>query len=1007
MKSVKLLLMLVGCLLGYNLVYASALADTEQSSGPIKIPYQITATAIVPGSGKVILAGYYENSAGYKQLFIGRENTTGTGLDTTFGTCYHPTATTAPLSGYTILGNDTDATLSATANWIPTAVFIDTAASLTTHYIVIVGTCQDAQNTTSPQQGFIVRLTVNGALDTTFGSATNPNQGYNLFGPSDLNLPAPTPPAAISPIVFSSVSAHYDTGLTISRYLIVGSGNPQGIVVAIQSGTTGTTNTDGQLDTTFNGTGVFTATGDTLGAAATDPVAFNSLQYYTDVAYNLNYYIAGYVKTSGILLALSIVTGTNTPPGTPTSPVALQTSFGQVPSTGGSPTGYISVPGNLLGGSAGASVVFNELIQSNTTPNDWYIIGQLDKSTAFLVSILLAGSSINSGGFNASAATVTTFGKTPGVVIINSNQLGQTGSVQFSSLIQKADRNYYISGVAGNSSFIASIINSGTAFNTAFGPVSTLGYIALSFSQVGLLEAPNITQALWDPTSPGYFYLLSSDTLDSSPGVASSVAKIVANGSALATASYTGTIPGITNPFSWLWKYIRNTGITGASGNVYVTILQTPVGQAIQLLAPSNNPLLPPAAQRLSIASTVFDMTNCIYDANANEFIIVGAVYLDNAGAAQTNAYIARFTANLIPDTIFGVTNPGPAGGSYGYQNFDASAFGGAAGDPALFFSVLLPDINGNYTVAGSVDVGGAVYEGLIAQIINNGTAIATTSATFNNPTGYKAYSSADLGGAGNNAVLTGILQNTNFYVIGMTYVTTAIIVQPLNTVASTANVGNGVIADITNLATGAINTTFAITPVTFGLTAGVHTQLSSFIQNSAPIGNYFVVVANLPGTTNGVTTTNRAGICAITNSLSGVYTTFGIGNTGYTLFDSSSFGEAVATNSMVRFENMQLLTNDDLLLLGKIVPNTAAGTPIKQTLVAQIKPTGVFNTRLDGTGYILGSTSTSLQGTMIAYSQNIISILGVDGGIFVFGSGVAGGTTNLVEIALIKRYGL
>ena len=1006
MKIVKLLLVLIGSLLGYTLVDASAIADLQQSSGPIKIPYQITATAIVPGSGKVVLAGYYVNAAGYKQLFIGRELANGTGLDTTFGTCYHPTATTAPLSGYTILGNDSDPTLSATANWIPTAVLIDTNPTLTTHDIVVIGTCQDTANTTSPQQGFIVRLTPNGALDTTFGSATSPNQGYNLFGPSDLSLPAPTPPAAISPIVFTSIRTHYNTGLAISRYVIVGSGYPQGIVVAIQTGTSGTTNTDGQLDTTFNGTGIFTATGDILGGAATDSVVFNSMQYYTDAAYNLNYYVAGSVKTSGILLALSIVTGTNTPPGTPTSPVALQTSFGQVPSTGGSPTGYISVPGNLLGGSAGSSVVFNQLIQSSAIPNDWYIIGQMDKNIAFLVSILNAGSSINSGGFNSSAATVTTFGKTPGVVIINSSQLGQTGSVQFSSLIQKVDTNYYISGVSGSSSFIASIINSGTAFNGAFGPISTLGYIALPFAQVGLLEAPNITQALWDASGPGYFYLLSSDTLDSSPGVASSVAKIVANGSVLATASYTGINHGITNPFTWLWKYVRNTGLAGSSGNIYVAVLQTPIGQAIQLLTPSNNPLLPPAAQQISIPSAVFDMTNCIYDSSVNEIIIVGAVYLNNAGTAQTNAYIARFTSNTIPDTTFGVTNPGPSGGSYGYQNFDATAFGGSVGDSVLFFSLLPPDVNGNYTVVGSVDVGGGVYDGLIAQIINNGTAIATTTATFNNPTGYVAYPSTTLGGAGNNAVLTGILQNTNFYVIGMTDVVSAISVQDLNAVTSTANIGNGVIANITNLATGAINSHFAITPATFGLTAGVHTQLSSFIQNS--LGS-FVVVANLPGTVVGGVTTNRAGICAINNGLTGLDTAhFGAGNTGYTLFDNSTFGVTpVNATSMVRFENIQLLTNSDLLLLGKVVPNTAAGNPIEQTIGAQMKPNGVFNTRLDGTGYILGSVSTSNQGTMISYGQNIISILGVDGGVFVFGSGVAGGTTNLVEIALIKRYGL
>ncbi len=995
MKIAKLLLVLVGCLLGYTVVDASAIADLEQSSGPIKVPYEITAIATknAAGAGKVVIAGFYKNSAGYKQLFVGRELANGTGLDTSFGTCYHPTATTSTLDGYTILGNDTNSALSATANWVPTAVIIDSSNN-----IVVIGTCQDSANTTAPQQGFIVRFTSTGALDTTFGSATNPNQGYNLFGPSDLSLPAPTPPAPISPIVFTSIIQYDNTPLGINSYLIVGSGNPQGIVVAIQDGL-GASTSPGQLDTTFNGTGVFSATGDTLGGAATDSVEFNSLRYYIDAAFNLNYYIAGSVKTSGILLALSIVTGTNVPPGTPTSPVALQTAFGQVPPAGGSPTGYISVPGNLLGGSSGATVVFNELIQSNLAPNDWYIIGQMGQGTAFLVSILNAGSAINSGGFNASAATQTIFGKTPGVVLINSSQLGQTGSVQFSSLIQKADHNYYISGVAGNASFITSVLNSGTGFNTAFG-VAASGYIALSFTQVGLLQAPNITQALWDATA-SKFYLLSSDTSDNSPGVASSVAKIVANGASL-DSSYSGTVHGITNPFTWSWQYKRNTVIAGATGNINVAILQTPIGQSIQLLAPSDNPLSPLASQQLSIPSIVFDMTNCIYDTKANEVIVVGALYTLVGGVTLvTNAYIARFTSNLTPDTTFGVPNPGPAGGNYGYQNFDASAFGYIANAQALFFSVLPPDANGNYTVTGSVyHTATTFYEGLIAQITSAG-ALATTN--FNNPHGYQTYTSVQLGGTTNNAVLVGILKNTNFYTIGMTDVATAIAVPALNSTA-VVNAGIGVIAQI-NPTTGALtgtHTHFQILTTTFGLTGGT-TQLSGFIQN--PAGN-FIVEANLPDTVLGMTpATNRAGICAIQSDLSALYTTFGVGNTGYALMDSATFGAATADLfSIVRFENVQLLTNNDLLLLGKVFSNSGA---VEQTLAVQMKPTGVFNTRLNGTGFLLGSTAASSQGTMISYSQNVISIVGADGGIFIFGNGVASGTTNLVEIALIKRYGL
>lgn len=993
MKIAKLLLMLVGCLLKYTFISASALADLQQSCGPIKVPYEVTAIATkhAYAAGKVILAGFYQNAAGYKQLFVGRELANGQGLDTTFGTCYHPTATTAPLSGYTILGSDSDSTLSATANWIPSAVIIDHVNN-----IVVVGTCQDLANTAAPYQGFIARFTSAGLLDNTFGSASNPTQGYCLYGPSDLSLPAPTPPATSVPINFNNIIEHIDVSLAISRYVIVGSGDPQGIVVAIQTGTTGTTNTDGQLDTTFNGTGVFSATGDTLGGDATDSVVFNGVRRYQDIAGNLNYYIAGSEKTSGILLALSVVTGATTPPGTPTFPITLQTAFGTPATTGGN-TGYISVPGNLLGGASSASVVFNQLIQGLDT--NWYLIGQMGGSTAFVVSIYVSGSSINNATFNPTAATIQTFGKVPGVVIINGSQLGQSGSVQFSSLIQKAsDGNFYISGVAGSSSFITSILSSGTAFNTAFGPLANPGYIALPYTLVGLLQAPNITQALWDSSGP-FFYLLSSNTLASSPGVRSSVAKIVANGSALATGSYTGTVPGITNPFIWSWNYLRNTNIAGATVNINVAIVQTSVGQAIQLLAPSNNPLLPLASQQISIPSTVFDMTDCLFDPTTQDTIVVGASYINNAGAGATNAYIARFTSNLIPDTSFG-------SGSNGYQNFDASAFGYTANDAALFFSVMLPDANGNYTVAGSVDVGGGVYDGLIAQITSAGD-LATTTATFNNPTGYKVYTSTDLGGAGNNAVLTGILQNTNYYIIGMTDVVAAIAVQPLNTVTSTANIGNGVIANITNLTTGAINTHFAITPATFGLTVGVHTQACSFVQAPAPTLD-FIVLVNLPATTNGVTTTNRAGICAILPALTGLDTTnFGAGNTGYTLMDSSTFGITATANSMVRFEKIQLLTNNDYLLLGKVVPNTSAGSPIEQTLVVQCKPTGVFNQRLNSVGYLLGSTDSLKQGTMTEYSENVISIVGADGGIFVFGSGVAGGTTNLVEIALIKRYGL
>ena len=241
---------------------------------------------------------------------------------------------------------------------------------------------------------------------------------------------------------------------------------------------------------------------------------------------------------------------------------------------------------------------------------------------------------------------------------------------------------------------------------------------------------------------------------------------------------------------------------------------------------------------------------------------------------------------------------------------------------------------------------------------------------------------------------------NTNFYIIGMTDVVT-IAVPSLNS-ATVVNPGNGFIANVTDFTTGVINASLAITPATFGLTAGVHTQLCSFIQTSAL---NFVVAANLPNTTNGVTTTSRAGACAILPDLSALYTTFGTGNTGYALFDSSTFGITAGATSMVRFENLQLLTNNDLLLLGKAIPNIGAST--EQTLAVQMKPTGVFNTRLNGTGYLLGTTDASKQGTMTNYSENVISNVGADGGIFVFGSVVASGTTNLVEIALIKRYGL
>ena len=68
MKIVKLLVVLIGCLLGYNGIDASALADTEQSCGPIKVPYEITAITTVPTTGQVILAGFYENALGYKQV---------------------------------------------------------------------------------------------------------------------------------------------------------------------------------------------------------------------------------------------------------------------------------------------------------------------------------------------------------------------------------------------------------------------------------------------------------------------------------------------------------------------------------------------------------------------------------------------------------------------------------------------------------------------------------------------------------------------------------------------------------------------------------------------------------------------------------------------------------------------------------------------------------------------------------------------------------------------------
>gem|GEM_PF-5440694 len=989
MKTAQLFCMLIGCIMGFVPVYA-ALADLQQSSGPLHVSYEITAITTVPGSGKIILAGFYKNIRGRRQLFIARENATGTGLDATFGTCYTPPASGAiALNGYTVIGNDVFSTLSATVDWVPSAIMIDDVGN-----IVIVGTAQDQNVPAAPQEGFIVRLTSAGALDTTFGSVDIPTQGYNLFSASDLGLPiSPT----VTPVAFNTVKQHNTVdGGGINRYVILGTGTPQGIVVAVQTGGA----TDGQLDFTFNGNGVFGFAGDALGATATDSVMLNDIQIANDTAGNTNYYIAGSVKISGILIALQIISAAA--PGVQT--IQLQTAtFGPAGVTAGTKLGYFSVPGNILGGTISSSVVFNKVIQNATGVLDWYVIGQMNEDQAFLAAILRDGSGINQS-FNFTAATLQSFGSVPGVVTFPSSSIGQVGSMQFSSLIQKAgpDFNFYIAGIAGQSVFFVSITTAGTAFNPAFG-VAGSGYITLSTTTVGLLEAPNIAQGFWDSVG-SRLYLLSSDTSPSSPGVASSVAKILANGSALDVATYNaaGTVPGVSAPFTFTFNYLRNYVIQTNNVNTHIAVLQCAVGQMVQVLAPTDNPLQPPITQQLIVPNTVFDVLDAIYSADEEKIVVVGTQYVINAGNGLTTGYIARFNSDLTLDTTFGLPAPLPATDSLGYKNFAADSFGGVATNPALFFSVVSPDVNGNYTVVGSVNIAG-VYQALIAQILNEGTAIAAATSTFNNPTGYQTYTSAALGGAANNAVLTGILKNTNLYVIGMTDVVAAIAVPSIDS-ATAVNVGNGIIANI-NATTGVVTTTLAITPVSFGCNVGVHTQLCGIVQKTDTFN--FVVAANLPNTVLGGVTTSRAGAIQVLNDLSG-FTAGIFGTNGYILFDSATLGIPVTANSMVRFETADLLLNGDILLPGKVISDVTVGPPAElRTLAAQITRLGVLNQRLNGVGYVLGSTASASQGTMTSYSENVIASVGVDGGIFVFGSGVASGTTNLVEIALIKRYGL
>ncbi|NBV41132.1 hypothetical protein EBR77_04790, partial [bacterium] len=273
------------------------LAHYQTSCGPLPIFFHVTACVQDTTTNKAIVAGYYVNGSGIKQMFVARLVTNGESFDDTayaeapVGTCYFPTQTAAPKTGYTVLGYDTlqDSTYEK-YDFEPTDIVIDGANN-----IVVIGVGKDSALSTNPTDIFLARFDANLILDATFNpSYLHP--GLLLIPATGLGIAQPSAPAV--QIGISPANLYFDATASTYMFLVQTTNHVESGIVSLSS-------VDGSFNTSFNNLGYNIFSNTDFGGQSTDYFSFNAFTKGTDSASNQNYYLVGGVAFNGLVVAVT------------------------------------------------------------------------------------------------------------------------------------------------------------------------------------------------------------------------------------------------------------------------------------------------------------------------------------------------------------------------------------------------------------------------------------------------------------------------------------------------------------------------------------------------------------------------------------------------------------------------------------------------------------------------------------------------------------------------------
>jgi uncharacterized delta-60 repeat protein len=228
---------------GRALLTAGTLDTTFGGTGTVIRPSGVdNAVLVQPTDGKIVTAGYSENSSGFNQFTLARYNPDGTS-DTGFGSGGQ-VVTTIANNGSSIHG----------------------AAIQPDGKIVAVGEAfvktSKGPYATVKDEFAVARYTTSGALDTTFGGTKNKNGTVSNAGETFLSFGSGKDVASAA--AFETVNG--STKIIVAGWTNSVTGHPE-IALARY-------NPDGSLDTTFGGTGtVVTSIPNTSLYPATNAVA--------------------------------------------------------------------------------------------------------------------------------------------------------------------------------------------------------------------------------------------------------------------------------------------------------------------------------------------------------------------------------------------------------------------------------------------------------------------------------------------------------------------------------------------------------------------------------------------------------------------------------------------------------------------------------------------------------------------------------------------------------------